>query len=50
MMNAFVDGIGPFDTMKALSELTPDDINRFICSELKKDRLVLSVIERKCDK
>ena len=49
MMNAFVENTGPYDAIKALSELTPEDVYDFISSELKKDRLVLSVIERKCD-
>lgn len=46
MLNAHLEGISPFDKINVLSELSPDDVYNFICSELRSDRLVLSVIEK----
>ena len=46
MLNAHLEGISPFDKLNVLSELSPDDVYNFICSELRSDRIVLSVIEK----
>ncbi|MDE5854187.1 MAG: insulinase family protein, partial [Ruminococcus sp.] len=46
MINNHMDGIGPYDILDSLSEITPDDVYNFIRSELLTDKLVLSVIER----
>lgn len=46
MMNSHLEGYSPYDPITVLSELSADDVYNFICSELRSDRLVLSVIER----
>lgn len=46
MLGAHMDGVSPFDSVDILSELTADDVADFIKTELKSDRLVLSVVER----
>jgi len=45
MMDSHMEGIGPYDTISVLSELTSSDVLDFIKDELRKDRLVMSVIE-----
>ena len=45
MMNAHMDGTGPYDTISVLSAMTAEDAMDFIRSELKRDRLVMSVIK-----
>lgn len=45
MLNAHMDGIGPFDTLEVLSELTSETCLAFIRSELSADKLVMSVVE-----
>lgn len=46
MINSAMSGYMPFDAIDALSELTAEDVLRFIRDELREDRFVLSVIER----
>lgn len=46
MIGAHMDGIGPYDAIETLSEMTSEDVLRFIRSELRGDRSVLSVIEK----
>ncbi len=46
MINSAMNGYMPFDAIDTLSELTDDDVLRFIRDELREDRFVLSVIER----
>ncbi|MBR1592734.1 MAG: insulinase family protein [Ruminococcus sp.] len=45
MMNSHMEGISPYDTIQVLSDLTSADVLDFIKNELRKDRLVMSVIE-----
>ncbi|MCM1528569.1 MAG: insulinase family protein [Alistipes sp.] len=49
MINSAMSGFKPFDAIDTVSELRSEDILRFIRDELKKDRFVLSVIERMDD-
>lgn len=49
MINSAMSGFQPFDAIDTVSELRSEDILRFIRDELKKDRFVLSVIERMDD-
>ncbi|MBQ8961362.1 MAG: insulinase family protein [Ruminococcus sp.] len=50
MLNAHMEGISPYDTIDALSELTSEDVLRFALEELREDRSVLSIIEREGEK
>jgi predicted Zn-dependent peptidase len=45
MINSHMDGVGPYDPLRALSELTREDVESFVREELKRDRMVMSVIE-----
>lgn len=45
MMNAHMDGTGPYDTISVLSGLTAGDAMDFIRNELKREKLVMSVIK-----
>ena len=47
MLNSHLEGILPYDTIQALSEVTRSETENFIKTELRPDRLVLSVIEGK---
>jgi len=44
-INAHMDGVGPFDTIDALSKLTSEECLEFIKNELTDDKLVMSVVE-----
>ena len=46
MMNSHMDGVGPYDTIEVLSKLKSSDVLDFMKNELRKDRRVMSVIER----
>ena len=46
MMSAHMDGVPPFDTIDMLADLTAEDVLGFMADGLKKDKAVLSVIER----
>lgn len=48
-INAHMDGIGPFDEIDALSELTSDDVLEFMKKEMRRDRMVMSVIEKEAE-
>ena len=45
MMNSYMDGVEPYDAIDVLSDLTSADVEEFIRNELRRDRLVMSVIE-----
>ncbi len=45
MMNSHMDGVGIYDAIDVLSEVSADDVIDFIRTELISDRLVMSVIE-----
>ncbi|MBP3761580.1 MAG: insulinase family protein [Ruminococcus sp.] len=45
MMNSHMDGISPYATIQVLSDLKSSDVLEFMKNELRKDRLVMSVIE-----
>ena len=45
MMGAHMEGTGPYDTISAVSDLTPEDALGFMRNELRRDRLVMSVIK-----
>jgi hypothetical protein len=45
MMNAHMEGTGPYDSISVLSELTSEDAMEFIRDEMKRDKLVMSVIK-----
>ena len=45
MMNSNMDGISPYATIQVLSDLKSSDVLEFMKNELRKDRLVMSVIE-----
>ncbi len=49
MINAHMDGCGPYDSLSVLSEQTRQDVENFMRSELLPDKLVLSVIEGEAD-
>ena len=43
MINAHMEGAGPYDSIEVLSEMTSQDVLDFIRSELDPEKLVLSV-------
>ena len=45
MINSHMDGVGPYDSIEALSEMTSQDVLDFIRNELEPDKLVMSVIK-----
>ena len=45
MMNSHMEGISPYATIQVLSDLKSSDVLEFMKNELRKDRLVMSVIE-----
>lgn len=45
MINSYMDGVGPFDALNVLSEMTSDNCLSFIKDELSDDKIVLSVVE-----
>ncbi len=45
MMNSHMEGISPYATLQVLSDLKSSDVLEFMKNELRKDRLVMSVIE-----
>lgn len=47
MINAYMDGVGPFDAINQLSCLTSGECLDFIRNELSDDKLVMSVVEGK---
>ena len=49
LINAHMDGCGPYDSLSVLSEQTRQDVEDFMRSELLPDKLVLSVIEGEAD-
>jgi len=44
LINSAMAGTGPYDTIRVLSEMTYEDVMRFICEELNPERVVLSII------
>lgn len=46
-INAHMDGVGPYDTIDALSKITSEECLEFIKNELTDDKLVMSVVEGK---
>ena len=48
-INAHMDGIGPFDEIEVLSELTSGDVLEFMKKEMRRDRMVMSVIEKEAE-
>ncbi len=49
VINSHMDGVGPFDAIEVLSELTNPDVAEFMKNELIKDRLVMSVVEKEAE-
>ena len=45
MMNSHMEETGPYDAITVLSEMTCEDVLEFMKNELKRDKLVMSVIE-----
>lgn len=45
MINSHMEDVSPFDAINVLSEMKCSDVMEFIRSELRSDRLVMSVIE-----
>ncbi|WP_303834211.1 EF-P 5-aminopentanol modification-associated protein YfmH [Ruminococcus flavefaciens] len=45
MLNAYMEGVSPYDSISIMSELTCGDVIEFMRTELRRDRCVLSVIE-----
>ncbi|MBP5579452.1 MAG: insulinase family protein [Ruminococcus sp.] len=45
MLNAYMEGVSPYDSISVMSELTCGDVIEFMRRELRRDRCVLSVIE-----
>lgn len=45
MINSHMEEVSPFDAVNVLSEMKSSDVMDFIRSELRSDRLVMSVIE-----
>lgn len=45
MINSAMDGVGPYDTIKVLSEMNDSDVLSFIKSELSADKLAISVVK-----
>ena len=45
MINSHMDGVGPFDALDFLSQMTSSDVLDFIKNELCRDRLVMSVVK-----
>lgn len=46
MLNSHMEGVGPYDAIEVLSELTSSDVTDFMRRELRRDRSVLSIIEK----
>ena len=46
MLNAHIDNVGPYDAIDVLSELTSSDVIDYMRRELRRDRCVLSIIEK----
>ena len=47
MLSAYMDGnVSPYDTIEVLSELTSTDVINYMRRELRRDRSVLSIIEK----
>lgn len=44
MMNAHMAGVSPFDTIKILSEMTLEDVNRFLREEINTEHSTLSIV------
>lgn len=44
MMNAHMMGVSPFDTIRVLSEMTLDDVNRFLREEINTEHSTLSIV------
>ena len=49
LINSHMDGVGPYDSLSVLSELTSDDVINFMRDELIPERLVMSVVEGEAD-
>ena len=46
MLNAHLNGdASPFDTIKLLSKMTIDDVNRFVCDEIDPQLYSLSIVK-----
>lgn len=45
MINSHMDGVGPFDALDFLSQMTSSDVLEFIKHELCRDKLVMSVVK-----
>lgn len=45
MINAHMEGAGPYDSIEVLSEMTSQDVLDFIRSEFDPDKLVMSVVK-----
>ena len=46
MLGAHMEGVGPYDSIDILSELTSGDVTEFMKNEMHDGRCVLSVIEK----
>ena len=46
MLNSHTDGVSPYAAIDTLSELTAQDVMKFVTEELREDRAVLSIIEK----
>ncbi|MCR5599583.1 MAG: insulinase family protein [Ruminococcus sp.] len=46
MLSSYIDGISPYDTIEVISALTSADVMDFMRRELRRDRAVLSIIEK----
>lgn len=46
MLNSHIDGVSPYDAIEVLSELTSNDVIEFMRREMRRDRCVLSIIEK----
>lgn len=46
MLSAYMENVSPYDTIEVLSELTSTDVINYMRRELRRDRSVLSIIEK----
>ena len=49
MLDAYLEGVSPFDIIEHIAELTAQDVCGFMKNELDSEKLVLSVVERKAE-
>ena len=49
LINAHMDGVGPYDTISVLSHMTSKDVLDFMKEEMVREHMVMSVIEGEAD-